>query len=247
MRSATDHKFLMLPDSKNIVGPDSRGRDSIRISSKWAFDESVVIIDLEHMPYGCATWPAFWTLSQEGPWPTGGEVDIIEVIYPSRISIHCAETCMRQGVNEADQNLISLHTLPGCTMPEERWQLGRVPPSSPLLLRWWLIGVLAERPHRRTVTPTSTSTRVVELGFAPRILTAKISTQSEADSTPSPVAKSMVSRFGSGPEKRLSHSTSDTIVRPSTRTLGVPPQPTSRLEITVNTRNISTPTCSSLI
>jgi len=81
MRLATDHKFFMLPDSKNIVSPESRGRDSIRISSKWAFDESVIIIDLEHMPHGCATWPAFWTLSQEGPWPTGGEVDIIEVIY----------------------------------------------------------------------------------------------------------------------------------------------------------------------
>jgi len=103
---AIDDKFFMLPDSKNIVDPESRGRDSIRISSKRALDESVIIIDLEHMPYGCATWPAFWTLSQEGPWPTGGEIDIIE------------------GVNEADQNLISLHTLPGCTMPEERWQLG---------------------------------------------------------------------------------------------------------------------------
>ena len=69
----------MLPDSKNIVTPEARGRDSIRISSKRAFDESVVIIDLEHMPHGCGTWPAFWTLSQEGPWPTGGEIDIIEV------------------------------------------------------------------------------------------------------------------------------------------------------------------------
>ena len=82
MRLATDDKFFMLPDSENIVSPESRGRDSIRISSKRAFDESVIIIDLEHMPYGCATWPAFWTLSQEGPWPTGGEIDIIEVMHP---------------------------------------------------------------------------------------------------------------------------------------------------------------------
>jgi len=73
----------MLPDSKNTVNPESRGRDSIRISSKRAFDESVVIIDLEHMPHGCGTWPAFWTLSQKGPWPTGGEIDIIEVAHLS--------------------------------------------------------------------------------------------------------------------------------------------------------------------
>jgi hypothetical protein len=72
----------MHPDSRNVVSPGSRGRDSNRIVSKKAFDESVIILDLEHMPYGCGTWPAFWTLSQKGPWPAGGEIDIIEVIYP---------------------------------------------------------------------------------------------------------------------------------------------------------------------
>ena len=77
----------MSPDSENIVIPDSRGRDGIRISSKRAFDESVVIVDLEHMPRGCGTWPAFWTRSQEGPWPTGGEIDIIEVAHPSHPSL----------------------------------------------------------------------------------------------------------------------------------------------------------------
>jgi len=103
---ATEHKFFMLPDSKNVVSPGSRGRDSIRISSKRAFDESVIILDLAHMPHGCGTWPAFWTLSQQGPWPAGGEIDIIE------------------GVHEAEQDLISLHTLPECTMPEKRHQTG---------------------------------------------------------------------------------------------------------------------------
>jgi hypothetical protein len=104
---ADGDKFFMLPDSTNVVSPESRGRDSIRISSKRAFDESVVIIDLEHMPHGCGTWPAFWSLSQKGPWPRGGEIDIIE------------------GVHEADQNLISLHTLPNCTMPQRRHQTGK--------------------------------------------------------------------------------------------------------------------------
>ena len=79
----------MLPDSKNVVSPESRGRDSIRISSKRAFDESVVIIDLEHMPHGCGTWPAFWTRSQQGPWPTGGEIDIIEVAHPPHLVPLC--------------------------------------------------------------------------------------------------------------------------------------------------------------
>jgi len=103
---ATDDKFFMFPDSKNVVNPGARGRDSNRLSSKWAYDESVVIIDLEHMPHGCGTWPAFWSFSQQSDWPAGGEIDIIE------------------GVHEAEQNLISLHTLPNCTMPETRHQLG---------------------------------------------------------------------------------------------------------------------------
>lgn len=36
----------------------------------------ISVIDLEHMPSGCGTWPAFWSV---GPnWPSAGEIDIIE-------------------------------------------------------------------------------------------------------------------------------------------------------------------------
>ena len=113
----------MFPDSTNVVDPASRGRDSNRISSKQAFDESVVILDLEHMPYGCATWPAFWTNSWKGPWPTGGEIDIIEVTHLFWRAFVMLKR-IRQGVNGAKRNLISLHTLPGCTMPKKRDQTG---------------------------------------------------------------------------------------------------------------------------
>ena len=76
--SATDTKFFMRADSKKIVGKNDRGRDSVRISSWNAYDEAVIVLDLQHMPEGCSTWPAFWTLSQKGPWPNGGEIDIVE-------------------------------------------------------------------------------------------------------------------------------------------------------------------------
>jgi hypothetical protein len=75
---ASDTKFVMRAESHNIVPATARGRDSIRISSNAAYDDAVFVLDLAHMPQGCATWPAWWTVSSSGPWPQGGEIDIIE-------------------------------------------------------------------------------------------------------------------------------------------------------------------------
>ncbi|KAG5342947.1 hypothetical protein C0989_005896 [Termitomyces sp. Mn162] len=60
------------------VSPNARGRDSVRIHSNTAYGDSVIVLDVQHMPAGCGTWPAFWTNSQKGPWPHGGEIDVIE-------------------------------------------------------------------------------------------------------------------------------------------------------------------------
>ena len=68
----------MRPNDFDVVPPEARGRDSIRITSWKAYEDSVIVLDLEHMPEGCSTWPAFWTLSKAGPWPRGGEIDIVE-------------------------------------------------------------------------------------------------------------------------------------------------------------------------
>ena len=68
----------MRADSTKVVSPSDRGRDSIRITSQKAYDDSVIVLDIAHMPEGCSTWPAFWTISQSGPWPKGGEIDILE-------------------------------------------------------------------------------------------------------------------------------------------------------------------------
>ncbi|EPQ56970.1 hypothetical protein GLOTRDRAFT_73437 [Gloeophyllum trabeum ATCC 11539] len=104
---ASSTKFVMRADDFSVVPPNQRGRSSVRISSNRAFDESLIVLDLAHMPEGCSTWPAFWTLSQKGPWPHGGEIDIVE------------------GVNLGTQNLASLHTTPDCNMPQQRLQSGQ--------------------------------------------------------------------------------------------------------------------------
>jgi hypothetical protein len=79
--SASTDKFVMRVDTKAVVGPHDRGRDSVRIISNQVYGDSVIVVELTHMPEGCATWPAFWTLSPAGPWPQGGEIDIIEGCY----------------------------------------------------------------------------------------------------------------------------------------------------------------------
>ena len=92
----------MRADSWSNVSADARGRDSIRITSEATYNEALIVLDLVHMPHGCATWPAFWTFSAAGPWPTGGEVDIIEGFFvrvfqrysrlnPSRLQVFTRE------------------------------------------------------------------------------------------------------------------------------------------------------------
>ncbi|CAI6279834.1 unnamed protein product [Periconia digitata] len=73
---------------------DPGGRASIRLESKKTYNKGLIVIDVAHMPFGCGTWPAFWTF---GPnWPNSGEIDIIE------------------GVHDQESNAIALHTSSGC-------------------------------------------------------------------------------------------------------------------------------------
>ncbi|KIJ18732.1 glycoside hydrolase family 16 protein [Paxillus involutus ATCC 200175] len=103
---ATQDTFIMRADDWSVVEPGARGRDSVRLQSQNAYGDGFYVLDITHMPAGCATWPAWWTLSQLGPWPQGGEIDIIE------------------GVNLGPSNLGSLHTTANCTMPQYRPQKG---------------------------------------------------------------------------------------------------------------------------
>jgi len=81
-------------DHKNVAS--GRGRNSVRLVSKKAWNYGLVIIDLQHMPTGCGTWPAFWMV---GPnWPNSGEIDIIE------------------GVDTQTSVDTTLHTSAGCNM-----------------------------------------------------------------------------------------------------------------------------------
>ncbi|KAI0735188.1 concanavalin A-like lectin/glucanase domain-containing protein [Earliella scabrosa] len=72
-------------------------RNSVRISSRKQYNTGLFILDLDHIPWGCAVWPAWWTLGA-GQWPYAGEIDIIE------------------GVHDNSHNQVAWHTGPGCTL-----------------------------------------------------------------------------------------------------------------------------------
>ncbi|ORY91749.1 concanavalin A-like lectin/glucanase domain-containing protein [Leucosporidium creatinivorum] len=74
-------------------------RNSVRITTKDTYDiGSLFVMDALHVPYGCATWPAFWVKAKE--WPSGGELDIYESV-------------------NMQQNQIALHTVTGCFASNE--------------------------------------------------------------------------------------------------------------------------------
>ena len=83
---AFDGTFQIRADTTEVhhdCGSDAR--PAIRIGSKKRFHSGGLFsIDLDHMPSGCGTWPAFWLVAapcgEQGAcqWPVGGEIDIIE-------------------------------------------------------------------------------------------------------------------------------------------------------------------------
>ncbi|KAK4896775.1 hypothetical protein LTR27_005369 [Elasticomyces elasticus] len=102
--SASSSQDLINSSSTNVqMRVDStnqapNGRASVRITSTKSYNSGLFILDADHMPTGCGTWPAFWLV---GPnWPNEGEIDIIE------------------GVNEQATNAMTLHTKSGCSITD---------------------------------------------------------------------------------------------------------------------------------
>ncbi|KAF4548275.1 Endo-1,3(4)-beta-glucanase-like protein 2 [Elsinoe fawcettii] len=100
--TATANGLVKQRNGGVYMGVDStnqapNGRMSVRLTSYAKYNVgSLMILDLKHMPVGCGTWPAYWTV---GPnWPAGGEIDIVE------------------GVHNQVSNAMTLHTNDGCSI-----------------------------------------------------------------------------------------------------------------------------------
>ncbi|KAF7535884.1 hypothetical protein G7054_g5017 [Neopestalotiopsis clavispora] len=105
--SVDDYNVVRLGvDSANVYNVTSdRGRPSVRLTSKDAWDGGLFIADFSRMPSSaCGSWPAFWALNNNGDWPVGGEIDIIE------------------GQNDAQTNIFVAHTETGCSLGSEGYE-----------------------------------------------------------------------------------------------------------------------------
>ncbi|TFK89981.1 glycoside hydrolase family 16 protein [Polyporus arcularius HHB13444] len=103
--TALAHNLTFITDDGKVImkGDDTTWldsgvyRNSVRISSKKQYNTGLFILDLNHAPWGCGVWPAWWTLGG-GQWPYTGEIDIIE------------------GVHDNAHNQVTWHTGPNCTL-----------------------------------------------------------------------------------------------------------------------------------
>ncbi|CAA7265327.1 unnamed protein product [Cyclocybe aegerita] len=90
-----DGQVVMKADNTTDL-PLGAFRDSVRITSNAVYNTGLFILDLNTAPWGCAVWPAFWTVGPD--WPAGGEIDILE------------------GVHDNEHNQIAWHTADGCLL-----------------------------------------------------------------------------------------------------------------------------------
>ncbi|GAA5907268.1 hypothetical protein JCM8208_006736 [Rhodotorula glutinis] len=109
--STSASSIIMKVDNTTTLDAGA-ARKSVRIHSTEAVKiGSIIIADIAKMPWGCSTWPAFWS---NGPnWPDGGEIDILE------------------GVHDDAANQITLHTKDsGCKMTESVDVTGTLVPAN---------------------------------------------------------------------------------------------------------------------
>lgn len=95
-RTDGDQVVLAVDTTQNV-----ETRKSLRLVSKTTYnaeDNNLFIFDIARMPAVCGTWPAVWFTGAN--WPYDGEIDVVE------------------GVSLYEQNIYSVHTGDGCSIPK---------------------------------------------------------------------------------------------------------------------------------
>jgi len=80
-------------------GKTGEPRYAVRLEGKRRYNRGLFILDVDHLPFGCGVWPAFW-LTDEDVWPVNGEIDIVEGINTQTVAktaLHTSDRCSMYG------------------------------------------------------------------------------------------------------------------------------------------------------
>lgn len=94
--SQDQEPFVYMSTSPTEEGP----RNSVRLEGLKRYNRGLFILDVRHMPAGCASWPAFW-LTDEPNWPVNGEIDILEGVNTQTLvktALHSTMDCSMEDV-----------------------------------------------------------------------------------------------------------------------------------------------------
>lgn len=69
---ASENSAILRVDTTSDQYDTDTGRWSVRISSKKQYNSGLFVFDVQHAPYGCATWPALW-ICDDSNWPDNGK------------------------------------------------------------------------------------------------------------------------------------------------------------------------------
>ncbi|CAE7231292.1 unnamed protein product, partial [Symbiodinium pilosum] len=101
---------------KSLVGQNGPAK-SIRLQSRKVYQAGhVFLIDIQHMPTGQGTWPAWWSFGPD--WPNNGEIDTIETVNIENVvqsTLHTSDGCYMYGVDGiSTPNCVSGQGQSGC-------------------------------------------------------------------------------------------------------------------------------------
>ncbi|KAK7048543.1 glycoside hydrolase family 16 protein [Favolaschia claudopus] len=107
------HAIIKVDNTTNGAGDPTFGRNTVYLMSNQLMDiGSLLIFDVNHIPFGCSVWPSLFTQGQV--WPAQGEIDIIvNLATDNRFSLHVGDPNCNQPTSVASNQTGTISTANG--------------------------------------------------------------------------------------------------------------------------------------
>ncbi|KAF7367574.1 Glycoside hydrolase family 16 protein [Mycena sanguinolenta] len=109
------HVIIKVDNTTNGAGDPTFGRNTVYLESNQMMTiGSLLILDANHIPFGCSVWPSLFTQGQV--WPQQGEIDIIENVNletDNRFSLHVGDPNCVQPTSVASNQTGTISTADG--------------------------------------------------------------------------------------------------------------------------------------